>query len=76
MGETAVLAVPNVEETSAVSRDGRDEPLFIETLAELSRRRNAEYSTNTAACSGQGRCRPPFVQPPLYAPCFCRHSSL
>jgi hypothetical protein len=39
MGETAALAVLDVEKTSAVSRDGRDEPLFIETLAELVRRR-------------------------------------
>lgn len=39
MGETAALAVLDAEETSAVSRDGRDEPLFIEILAELVRRR-------------------------------------
>jgi hypothetical protein len=54
MGETAALAVLDVEETSAVSRDGRDEPLFIETLAELSAA-HAEYRTNTAACSEQSR---------------------
>ena len=58
MGETAALPVLDVEETSAVSRDGRDEPLFIEILAELIRRRTLNTARTQAACSEQSRCRP------------------
>jgi hypothetical protein len=83
MGETAALAVLDVEDTSAVSRDGRDELLFIETLAKVIRRR----TLNTARTQLHAATRKPLhaasraadglrssnrSRDALYAPCFRR----
>ena len=75
MGETAALAVLDVEETSAVSRDGRDEPLFIETLAELIRRRTlntARTQLHAASRAAVGLRSSNRSRDALYAPCFRR----